>query len=238
MSEFMRYALELAEHGRYSVSPNPMVGCVIVKGGRIIGEGFHQRAGGPHAEVVALKSCREPAEGATMYVSLEPCNHQGRTPPCTDAVIASRISKLVVATTDPLNGGGLATIAAAGIETESGDMREEAERLNEKFLHSASMGLPFVLLKAGMTLDGKLATISGESQWITSPASRERSLELREECDAIVVGSRTVAADNPFLTRRLGLNTSIVPWRRVVLDASGTLPESAQVLNDGRPTIV
>jgi len=234
----MQRALELAQQGRYSVSPNPMVGCVIVKDGRVIGEGFHLRAGEPHAEINALRSCSEPPEGAEMYVNLEPCARHGRTPPCVDAVIAAGIGKLIVGTTDHAGGGDLKRIREAGIEVALGELREESERLNEKFLHAVENGVPFVLLKAGMTLDGKLATVTGESQWITSPESRERSLELREECDAILVGSRTVAKDNPFLTRRLGLNTSILPWRRIVLDASGTLDGSAQILNDGRPTLV
>jgi diaminohydroxyphosphoribosylaminopyrimidine deaminase / 5-amino-6-(5-phosphoribosylamino)uracil reductase len=238
MDRYMERALELAAEGRYSVSPNPMVGCVIVKDGRVIGEGFHFRAGEPHAEINALNACSESPEGATMYVNLEPCAHHGRTPPCVDAVLGSGIRRLVVGTIDHKGGGDLEKIRAAGLEVELGVMRDEAERLNEKFLHAASTRLPFVLLKAGMTLDGKLATVTGESQWITSPESRDRSLELREEYDAVLVGSGTVAADNPFLTRRLAMNSSIVPWTRVVLDASGSLPESAQILNDGRPTIV
>jgi diaminohydroxyphosphoribosylaminopyrimidine deaminase/5-amino-6-(5-phosphoribosylamino)uracil reductase len=240
MSQFMQRALSLAELGRYSVSPNPMVGCVIVRDDRIIGEGFHERAGLAHAEVVALRNCTESPRGATVYVTLQPCNHTGRTPPCVDALIEAGVGRVVAAMKDPTPAGieGFDRLRAAGIEVETGDLSHEAEALNEKFLHANSSGLPFVLLKGGITLDGKLATVTGESQWITSADSRERALALREEYDAILVGSGTVVADDPNLTRRLGWNTSIVPFRRVILDAQGAVPPSAKILNDARPTIL
>ncbi len=238
---FMRRALDLAERGRYGVSPNPMVGCVIVREAAIIGEGFHERAGEAHAEVGALRNCNGDPRGATMYVTLEPCCHHGRTPPCTDAVIASGIVRLVIAMRDPnslVDGQGIQQLREAGIEVVVGVLEAEARRLNEKFAWSMSQQLPFVLLKAGMTLDGKLATVARESQWITSSAARERSLMLREEYDAIAIGSGTLTADNPRLTRRLGMATSITPFARVVLDAAGNAPAHAQMFVDGGRTIL
>ncbi|HEX8252377.1 MAG TPA: bifunctional diaminohydroxyphosphoribosylaminopyrimidine deaminase/5-amino-6-(5-phosphoribosylamino)uracil reductase RibD [Thermoanaerobaculia bacterium] len=237
--QFMQRALELAQQGRYTVSPNPMVGCVIVRDGAVIAEGWHRRAGGPHAEIEALRNCDD-ARGATMYVTLEPCSHHGRTGPCADAVIAAGLGRVVVAMEDPfdaVNGRGLAALRAAGIEVTVGVLESEARRLNEKFIWSASQKLPFVLVKAGMTLDGKLATVTRESQWITTQASREVSLRLREEYDAIVVGSGTVLADNPRLTRRMNL-TGDLPWTRVVLDGDGEVPPHAQLFNDGGRTIL
>jgi len=237
---FMRRALELAERGRYSVSPNPLVGCVIEREGIVIGEGFHRRAGEPHAEIEALRQTHD-ARGGTMYVTLEPCAHQGRTPPCVDAVIASGVRRVIIAMSDPhdiVNGRGIARLREAGIDVVTGVAEAEARRLNEKFVWAVSRQLPFVLIKAAMTLDGKLATIAGESQWITAGEARERSLTLREEYDAILVGSGTVRADNPRLTRRLGLNGSITPWTRVVLDGDGNMPPHAQLLGDGGRTLL
>jgi diaminohydroxyphosphoribosylaminopyrimidine deaminase / 5-amino-6-(5-phosphoribosylamino)uracil reductase len=243
MSEerFMRRALELAERGRYTVSPNPMVGCVIVRDGEIIGEGFHRRAGEPHAEIEAMRAAKGDVGGADFYVTLEPCAHYGRTPPCAEALVAARPSRVIVATGDPhqnVAGKGIAALEEAGIQVEVGLLEDEAERQNERFLHTARTNSPFVLLKAGMTLDGKLATVDRSSQWITSPESRERSLALREEFDAILVGSGTVRADDPQLSRRLGLNDGATPWTRIVLDGEGELPGDAGVLTDGSPTIV
>lgn len=236
---FMRRALELAELGRYSVSPNPMAGCVIVRDGEIIAEGWHRRAGEAHAEVEALRGTD--ARGATVYVTLEPCCHQGRTAPCTTALIAAAPARVIIAMQDPhevVAGGGIERLRAAAIEVGLGMLERDARRLNEKFVWSVSQKLPFVLLKAAMTVDGKLATVTRDSRWITSEAARERSLLLREEYDAIAVGSGTVTGDDPRLTRRLGLNGSIVPWTRVVLDGSGSIPPHAQVLTDGGRTIL
>jgi diaminohydroxyphosphoribosylaminopyrimidine deaminase / 5-amino-6-(5-phosphoribosylamino)uracil reductase len=236
----MHRALALAERGRYSVSPNPMVGCVIIRDGAVIGEGFHRRAGEPHAEVEALKNAGD-ARGATMYVTLEPCAHHGRTPPCVDAVIASGVTRVVIAMSDPhdiVNGRGMARLREAGIDVTTGVAEAEARRLNEKFVWAVSRQLPFVLIKAAMTLDGKLATITGDSQWITADEARERSLALREEYDAILVGSGTVRVDNPRLTRRMGLAGSITPWTRVVLDGDGNMPAHSQLLADGGRTLL
>jgi diaminohydroxyphosphoribosylaminopyrimidine deaminase/5-amino-6-(5-phosphoribosylamino)uracil reductase len=238
---FMQRALDLAERGRYSVSPNPMVGCVIVRDGRVIGEGFHERAGLAHAEVAALAGCTEDPAGATVYVTLEPCSHTGRTPPCADAVIASGVRRVVVAIEDPnekVGGAGIARIRAAGIDVDTGILRERATRINEAFLHSAAAKRPFVVMKAGITLDAKLATTGGKSQWITSAEARERALLLREEYDAILAGGGTVAADNPHLTRRLGRNGSIQPWQRIIVDATGNLPARSNVFTDGTRTIL
>jgi diaminohydroxyphosphoribosylaminopyrimidine deaminase/5-amino-6-(5-phosphoribosylamino)uracil reductase len=234
----MRRALALAERGRYSVSPNPMVGCVIARGGEVIAEGWHERAGEAHAEVVALRKAGD-ARGATMVVTLEPCAHHGRTPPCTDAIIEAGVARVVIAAADPHEAarGGAEKLRAAGIEVVTGVLEAEARRLNEVFFYAVAAKRPFVILKAGMTLDGKLATVARDSRWITSPAARERSLALREETDAIVVGGGTVRDDNPRLTRRLGWNTARQPWLRVVLDRDRAVPPGAAVLTDGGETL-
>ena len=239
--QYMRRALELAERGRYSTSPNPMVGCVIVRDGVVIGEGFHDRAGGAHAEIEAIRAARERVAGATMYVTLEPCTHYGRTPPCVSTIIAEKIARVVIATRDPnevVDGSGIAKLEECGIDVTAGVLESEARRLNEVFLWSITRKLPFVILKAAMTLDGKLATVSRDSQWITSEIARERSLDLREQADAIMIGAGTVAADNPRLTRRLGKNRAVTPWTRVVVDASGSLSPHAQLFTDGGRTIL
>lgn len=234
----MQRALALAEQGRYTTSPNPMVGCVIVRDGTAIAEGFHRRAGEAHAEIDALRQCTD-ARGATMYVTLEPCSHHGRTPPCADAVIASGVSRVVIAMQDPhdvVNGRGIELLRNAGIAVTTGVLEAEARRLNEKFVWAVTHKLPFVVVKAGMTLDGKLATITRDSQWITAEAARERSLLLREEYDAVLVGSGTVKTDDPRLTRRLNLGAT--NWTRVVLDGDGDAPPHAQVFQDGGRTIL
>ena len=236
--QFMQRALELAQNGRYTVSPNPMVGCVIVRAGAIVAEGWHHRAGEPHAEIEALRRCDD-ARGTTMYVTLEPCSHQGRTAPCVEALIAARPERVVIAMADPheAHGGGIGRLREAGIEVTTGVLEAEARRANEKFIWPASQKLPFVLVKAAMTVDGKLATITRDSQWITTEASRELSLRLREEYDAILVGGGTIIADNPRLTRRFHLAGEL-PWTRVVLDGDGQVPPHAQVFNDGGRTIL
>lgn len=237
----MRRALELAEKGRYGVSPNPMVGCVIARDGRVIGEGFHEQAGLPHAETRALRAVAGDARGAEVFVTLEPCSHFGRTPPCADALIAAGVSRVTIATGDPnseVNGRGIERLRAAGIEVGIGLCRDEAERQNETFLFSTLARRPFLVLKAGMSLDGKLATAQRNSRWITSEESRHRSLALREEYDAILIGSGTVRDDDPQLTRRLGLAPTTRKWTRIVVDGTGDLPAAARILNDGEPTLV
>ncbi len=236
---FMKRALELAERGRYSVSPNPMVGCVIVRDDKIVAEGWHQRAGEPHAEIKALLNAENP-RGATMYVTLEPCVHHGRTGPCSNAVIEAGLKRVVIATRDPhdvVNGRGIDQLRAAGVQVEVGTLEEAANRQNEKFLHAITAKKPFVCVKAAMTLDGKLATTARDSKWISGETSRQKSLELREEYDAILVGGGTVAEDDPHLTRRLGWNQAITPWTRIVLDRDQRVPPTARVLTDGNPTL-
>jgi diaminohydroxyphosphoribosylaminopyrimidine deaminase/5-amino-6-(5-phosphoribosylamino)uracil reductase len=236
---FMRRALELADRGRYSVSPNPMVGAVIVRNGEILAEGWHQRAGEPHAEIKALLQCDD-VRGATMYVTLEPCVHHGRTGPCSNAIIEAGLSRVVIGSRDPhdvVNGRGIDQLRKAGIEVVEGVLEDEAKRLNEKFLYAITAQKPFVCLKAAMTLDGKLATVARDSRWISSEAARQKSLEMREEYDAILVGGGTVAEDDPQLTRRLGWNTALTPWTRVVLDRDQRVPPTARLLTDGAPTL-
>ena len=231
----MRRALALAARGRYSVSPNPMVGCLLVRDGNVIAEGWHHRAGEPHAEIEALRDVD--ARGATMIITLEPCAHHGRTPPCVDAIIAAGITRVVIAMRDPheLAAGGVEKLREAGIEVEIGVLELEARKLNEVFVHAVTHRRPFVVVKAGMTLDGKLATVTHESRWITSDAARQKSLELREQYDAILTGVGTIRDDNPQLTRRLGLAST--PWTRIVLDRRRVVSADATVLTDGGATI-
>lgn len=229
----MDRALELAEHGRYSVSPNPMVGAVLVRGEEVVAEGFHRRVGGPHAEIEALAAAGERASGADLYVSLEPCSHVGRTPPCVEAILAARLRRVVIGAEDPnprVRGRGAAALARAGIEVvRAKGAREEAARLqNEKFRAWIARGRPFVLAKWAATLDGKTASRDGRSRWITGPEARRRALLLREEYDAVLVGAGTVVADDPRLTRRLGINRSEL-HRRIVLDGRLRVPEDARI---------
>lgn len=235
---YMRRALELAARGRYGVSPNPMVGAVIVRHDEVIAEGWHRRAGEAHAEIEALQVCSDP-RGATLYVNLEPCAHHGRTPPCSDAVLAAGFARVVIAMRDPhaRAGGGAERLRDAGIDVVTGVLESEARQLNEVFVHAVTAQRPFVVLKAGMTFDGKLATVDRESKWITSATAREKSLLLRETYDAIAAGGGTILADDPQLTRRLGLNTSVQPWLRVILDRDRNVPAGAQVLTDGGATL-
>jgi diaminohydroxyphosphoribosylaminopyrimidine deaminase/5-amino-6-(5-phosphoribosylamino)uracil reductase len=232
----MRRALDLAARGRYSVSPNPMVGSLIVGDGKIVAEGWHRRAGEPHAEIEALRNVDD-ARGATMIVTLEPCAHYGRTPPCVDAIIAAGIARVVIAMPDPheIATGGIEKLREAGIEVVTGVLESEARKLNEVFGYAVTHHRPFVVLKAGMTLDGKLATVTRESRWITSEASRQKSLDLRERYDAILTGGATVRDDNPRLTRRLGLSST--PWTRIILDRRRLVPADSNVLTDGGATI-
>lgn len=241
-SRWLDRSLDLALRGRYTVSPNPMVGAVVVKNGRIVSEGFHRRAGGAHAEVDALARAGARARGATLYVSLEPCGHQGRTPPCTDVILAAGIARVVAAARDsnPLVAGrGMRRLARRGVATEwaGGDERRRAERQNEKFRTFMSRGRPFVLAKWAASLDGKIASGRGESRWISGPEARRRSLTLREEFDAILVGAGTVLADDPRLTRRLGLARGL-PHRRIVIDGRLRVSERANVFADPGSAIV
>ena len=202
---YMARALELARLGRFTTTPNPNVGCVIVRNHEIVGEGYHQRAGGPHAEVHALRMAGEKAQGATAYVTLEPCSHHGRTPPCCDALIAAGVSRVVAAMQDPnpeVAGRGLFRLQQAGIDVSHGLMMQEAEALNRGFLKRMRTGFPWVQLKLGASLDGRTAMASGESQWITSPEARRDVQRFRAQSSAILSTSATVLEDNPSLTVR------------------------------------
>lgn len=233
-STLMGEALDLAAQGRYGASPNPMVGAIVLdRDGLVAGQGAHARCGGPHAEVVALSQAGARSKGGTLVVTLEPCTHHGRTPPCVDAVLAAGISRVVVGSRDPnpvVNGKGIETLRAAGVEVVEGVRGEECDRLNRRFGHWMRTGLPFVTLKMAVTLDGKIAARGGRSRWITSEASRRAGYALREEYDAMLVGIGTVTADDPRLRRHLGLNPNphIV---RVVLDSGLRLPLTSQLLS-------
>lgn len=226
-------AIELAEQARGRTSPNPLVGCVIVREGRVIGEGHHEGAGHPHAERVALERCRSDPSGATMYVTLEPCCHEGRTPPCTDAIVAARIDRVVVASDDPTekaSGRGLGILRDEGITVElaGGEPAERARLVNQPFRKHAKTGRPQVVFKSAMTLDGKVATGTGDSQWISGEFSRARAHRWRAEADAVAVGVGTALSDNPLLTARVeGV------WRqpiRVVFDSEARLPLTSQLV--------
>lgn len=229
-NHWMRYALGLAQQAQGCTSPNPMVGAVIVRDGQIIGEGYHHRPGMPHAEIEALKATRVPTHGATMYVTLEPCNHHGRTPPCTDAIIAAGITHVVYAIADPnpIASGGAARLRQAGIQVTTEVCAEEAAYLNRFFLHHIRTGLPYIIAKYAMSLDGKIATREGDSQWITGQDARHRAHQLRHAVDAILVGTGTALLDNPRLTARLPIADPKNPLR-VVLDTTGKIPLTHQV---------
>ena len=239
--DYMREALRIARYAEGRTSPNPLVGAVIVRDGRIIAEGWHRKAGTPHAEIHALRMAGDLARGATLYVTLEPCSHYGRTGPCAKAVAEAGIARVVVAMQDPnpkVAGRGMEMLRAAGVEVRCGVLAAEAARLNEVFLHWITTGLPFVALKTAMTLDGKIATHTGDSQWITGEASRLRVHELRDRYDAILVGIGTVLHDDPSLTTRLPDRQGKNPLR-IVLDSMARTPRAAKFLTDGAaPTLI
>ena len=229
----MERALVLARRAMGQTSPNPMVGAVVVRNRRVIGEGYHHRAGSPHAEVHALRAAGELAKGSDLYVTLEPCSTYGRTPPCTDAIIQAGIRRVVVAVVDPNpkhSGQGLELLKKAGIKVEVGLLGEASRRLNEPFNKWIRTGMPFVTVKAAMSLDGKIATRTGESKWITGEKSRAFGQELRRAAAAVMVGSGTVAADNPQLTVR-GDSVDAQPWR-VIVDGRGRSMLDAKVFAD------
>ena len=238
---YMREALRMAAYARGRTSPNPLVGAVIVRDGTIVASGWHRAAGEPHAEIHALRMAGELARGATLYVTLEPCAHHGRTGPCAEAVIAAGIARVAVALSDPnplVAGRGLAMLEAAGIETQTGVCEAEARRQNEVFLKWVTTKRPFVTLKTAMTLDGKIASHTGASQWITGEEARARVHEYRDVHDAILVGIGTVLADDPSLTTRLPDRTGHNPLR-IVLDSEARTPIDAKLLTDGAaPTVI
>ncbi len=227
----MKRALELARTRQGRTRPNPTVGAVLVKDGRIVGEGVHRQAGEPHAEIVALQQAGDAARGATLYVTLEPCSHYGRTPPCVDAIIAAGVKEVHMATIDPnplVAGQGKARLEAAGIRVVVGEYEEEARRLNEGFMHWITTGRPFVIAKFAMSLDGKIATSSGDARWISGEKARRWVHELRDRVDAILVGVNTVIQDDPLLTTRLPEPDVHHPIR-IVLDSRGRAPLHARV---------
>jgi diaminohydroxyphosphoribosylaminopyrimidine deaminase / 5-amino-6-(5-phosphoribosylamino)uracil reductase len=230
---FMRQALALAAQARGRTSPNPMVGSVVVKDGRILGRGYHLRAGAPHGEVVALEDAGPLAKGATLYSTLEPCCHYAkRTPPCTKTIIAAGISRVVMAMRDPnplVHGKGLAELWQAGIEVTEAVLEEQAAALNEVFIKYIVTKRPFVLLKVAASLDGKIATVTGESRWITNERSRLLVHELRDQVDAVMVGINTVLRDDPLLTTRLPQGGGKDPIR-IVVDSQLRLPSHAKLL--------
>jgi diaminohydroxyphosphoribosylaminopyrimidine deaminase/5-amino-6-(5-phosphoribosylamino)uracil reductase len=235
---FMRRALELAERGRGLTSPNPMVGAVVVRDGEVVGEGFHARAGAAHAEVEALGAAGARARGATLYVTLEPCNHHGRTPPCAPIVRASGVRRVVAALADPnpfVAGGGADALRSAGIVVEIGLLDAEATAQNRAFLTAMRERRPHVTLKAGMTADGKIADVHGTARWITGEAARADSHRQRSETDAIVVGITTILRDDPALTVRLDAPWPREPFR-VVLDTLARTPPSARVITGATPS--
>ncbi len=238
----MRRALDLAERGWGRVSPNPMVGAVVLSpDGRVLGEGWHEGPGTGHAEAMALAHAGEAARGSTVVCTLEPCDRFGRTPPCTDALIAAGVALVVVAATDPdLDGDapGLAKLREAGIEVHQGVLEAEARDLNDAFERHVTTGMPFVILKSGATLDGKTAAADGSSRWITSDQARADVQRLRAWSDAIVVGSRTVLHDDPALTVRDPRWADARPPTRVVVDAAGRVPPTMTVFDDAAPTLV
>ncbi len=239
---YMVLALELAEQGRYSAKPNPCVGCVIVKDGQVVGEGWHQKAGEPHAEVHALRAAGDSARGATAYVTLEPCSHHGKTPPCADALIASGISRVVIAMQDPnpfVAGRGVEKLIEAGIDVAVGLLEEQARALNKAFHHKMMTGRPHIMSKVAMSLDGKTAMASGESQWITGSAARQDVHRLRAQSDIVLTGVGTILADNPKLTARDGLGCLLIKQPRIViLDSKLSTPLDAAVLSGDSNTTV
>jgi len=237
--EFMARALRLARRGLFGTDPNPRVGCVLVREGRVVGEGWHAAAGGPHAEVEALRQAGEAARGATAYVTLEPCCHHGRTPPCTDALISAGVVRVVAAMQDPnpqVAGKGLAALEAQGIATASGLLEAQAAALNPGFIHRMHNGRPFVRCKLAMSLDGRTAMASGQSKWITSAGARDDVQGLRARSSAIMTGVGTVLADNPSLTVRLEGATR--QPLRVVVDSHLSMPADSRMLGEPGNTLV
>ncbi|MBF0291816.1 MAG: bifunctional diaminohydroxyphosphoribosylaminopyrimidine deaminase/5-amino-6-(5-phosphoribosylamino)uracil reductase RibD [Nitrospinae bacterium] len=237
----MARAIELARKGKGRTSPNPAVGAVIVKGGRIVGEGWHKKAGAPHAEIAALNSCKTSVRGAELYVTLEPCNHEGKTPPCVPAIVKAGIKRVVVGAKDPSKKPGIKGIPAlkrAGVKVEMSALASECGRLIEDFAKHNSTGLPFVTLKTAMTLDGKISTHIGDSKWISSEESRRVVHLLRNEYDAVMVGSDTAIHDDPSLTVRHGKNRRTPT--RIIVDGTLRIPMDAVIVETASkiPTII
>lgn len=237
----MARALQLAERGAFTTRPNPMVGCVLVREGTIVGEGWHRQAGEPHAEALALQAAGEQARGATAYVTLEPCAHEGRTPPCAPQLIAAGVARVVVACGDPfpqVAGAGIAALREAGITVETGLLEAQARQLNRGFLSRIERGRPWLRVKLAMSLDGHTALASGESKWISSGPSRLDVQRWRARCGALLTASGTVLKDDPHLTVRLDDGTPFAPPLRVVLDPGLAIPAQSRVLDATAPTLL
>jgi diaminohydroxyphosphoribosylaminopyrimidine deaminase/5-amino-6-(5-phosphoribosylamino)uracil reductase len=227
---WMKRVLRLAEKGRGRTSPNPMVGAVLVRGDQVVAEGYHAKAGGPHAEMVALRKAGEEARGATLYLNLEPCTHHGKTPPCAPVVIEAGLKRVVIGMEDPnplVNGKGVEALTRAGVDVEIGILEKECRRLNEAFCKYIVNKQPFIILKVASSLDGKIATKNGESQWITGGVSRRFVHRLRNQVDGVIVGIGTVLKDDPMLTARLRGGKD--PYR-IILDSRLRIPEEAKVV--------
>ncbi|WP_312331366.1 bifunctional diaminohydroxyphosphoribosylaminopyrimidine deaminase/5-amino-6-(5-phosphoribosylamino)uracil reductase RibD [Acinetobacter variabilis] len=242
---WMRRAIELARQGQYSTKPNPNVGCVIVKDGVVVGEGFHPKAGQPHAEVFAMRQAGDQARGATAYVTLEPCAHYGRTPPCAKGLVEAGVAKVMVACPDPnplVAGKGVQILKDAGIEVEVGSCEDEAHPLNDGFLKAMATGMPYVRLKIASSLDGRTAMASGESKWITGSEARQDVQHWRAISGAVITGIDTVLADNCQLNVRSlkGIDdiSSIVQPKRIILDRQGRLPLNAKILENPETVMV
>lgn len=240
--QYMRMALKLAALGRGMTSPNPMVGAVIVKRGRVVGKAYHQKAGTPHAEALALQQAGPSAKGSTLYVNLEPCCHQAkRTPPCTAEIVRRGVQRVVIGATDPnprVCGRGMALLEDAGIEVTSGLLEDASKQLNEVYFKHTTKQVPFVILKTASSLDGKIAVASGESQWITGDAARRQGHRLRATVDAVMVGIGTVQQDDPQLTVR-GIRRAIRPPLRIVIDGRLRISERSRVLStEEAPTLI
>ncbi|KUG23775.1 diaminohydroxyphosphoribosylaminopyrimidine deaminase [hydrocarbon metagenome] len=237
---YMKLAIGLARKGRFNVGPNPMVGAVIVKNGRIIGRGYHKKFGGNHAEINAINNAGENIAGSTLYVTLEPCCHKGKTPPCTDSIVKHKIARVVVGTIDSnpfVSSRGINYLQRHGIEVRTGVLEQECRNLNEKFFYYMEKGRPFITLKYAQTLDGRIATATGQSQWISSSSSLKFAHQLRAEHDAILVGRKTVAQDNPELTVRLVKGRNPL---RVIVDSGLKISPKAKVLQNisKAPTLI
>lgn len=233
--KFMKLALKLAAKAKGKTSPNPFVGAVIVKDGKIIGSGYHQKAGEPHAEILALNKAGSSAKNAILYINLEPCCHFGKTPPCIDKIIDLKISKVYVAMIDPnplINGKGIALLKAAGIEVFVGLLENQAKELNEIFIKYITTQIPFITLKAAVSIDGKICTKTGDSKWISNEYSRKYVHLQRKYNDAVLVGSGTILKDNPFLTCRINKNKIIVPYK-IILDSKLIIDLNANIFKTG-----
>ncbi len=231
--KYIKIALDLAKKAKGMTSPNPCVGAVIVKDGKVLGKGFHKFAGGPHAEIYALRQAGKTAEGATMYVSLEPCSRFGRTPPCTDAIIRSGIKRVVAAIKDPNplnNGRGLRILRSRGVNTSVGFLEAEATEINEDFIKYITRKMPFVAVKVAQSLDGKIATRTGDSKWISGDKARDFVHKLRSEHDAVMVGAGTVLKDDPLLTARIKGKRVKQPLR-IILAGKARIPDKARIFN-------